>query len=177
VQARLCKISETLKDNTITKLLRVLDQQITISGLRCEIRAQAISYVVDATAHLWRGDHIDQRTRGVRYRHFDRTAPQRFQSEEPFRLHVAQHENRTLGDHAFFCNTPCSEDEGLIEKLLGKFPMMGGRPAADVAFIEERWCEDPGVCDHLFAASQVQRHRNIKPMSYPPEPTLLFPPR
>jgi len=59
VQARLCKISETLKDNAITKLRRVLDQQITISGLRCEIRRQAISYVVDAPAHLGRGDHID----------------------------------------------------------------------------------------------------------------------
>ena len=176
MQVRFCKISEALEDYAVIKFLCVPDQQAPISSLRFEIRAQAVSYVVDATAHLGRGDHIDQRTRGVRYRHSDRTAPQRFQSEESFRLHVVQYENRTLGDHAFFCNTPCSEDEGLIEKLLGKFPMMGGRPAADVAFIEERWYEDPGVCDHLFAASQVQWHRNIKPMSYPPEPTLLLPP-
>ena len=95
--------------------------------------------MVDATARLGHGDHIDQRTRGVRYKHFYRTAPQRFRSEETFRLDVVQHENRTLGDHAFFCNTPCSEDQGFIEKLLGKFPMMSGRPAADVALIEERW--------------------------------------
>ncbi len=153
MQARLCKISETLKDNAITKLLRVLDQQITISGLRCEIRAQAISYVVDATAHLGHGDHIDQRARGVRYRYLYRTAPQRFQSEVTFRLHGVQHEDRTLGDHTILCNTPRSEDQGLIEELLGEFPMMGGRPAADVALIEERWYEDPGICDHLFAAS------------------------
>jgi hypothetical protein len=53
--------------------------------------------------------------------------------------------------------------------------MMGGCPAANVALIEERWYENPGICDHLFATSQVQRHRNIKPMSYPPEPALLFP--
>jgi hypothetical protein len=31
--------------------------------------------------------------------------------------------------------------------------MMGGGPAADVALIEERWYEDPGICDDLFAAS------------------------
>ena len=38
----------------------VPDQQTAISGLSFEIRAQAISYVVDATAHFGRGDHIDQ---------------------------------------------------------------------------------------------------------------------
>ena len=62
-----------------------------------------------------------------------RTAPQRFQSEEALRLHVVQHENRTLGDHALFCDPPRSEDEGFIEELFGEFPMMGGGPAADVA--------------------------------------------
>jgi hypothetical protein len=64
-----------------------------------------------------------------------------------------QGKNRTLGDHAFFCNPSCREDKGLIEKLLGKFPMMSGGPAADVALIEERWYEDPGICDDLFAAT------------------------
>ena len=175
MQARVCKKSEALEDGAVVELLCVADQQIAVSGLAAEIRAQAISYVIDAAADLRRGDHIDQRARGVRYRHFGRAAPQRFQSEETFGLHVMQHENRTLGGHAFFGDTPRREDEGFIEELLGEFPMMGGRPAADVAFAEERWYEHPGICDHLFAASQVQRHRNIEPVPYAPEPTLLAP--
>src|SRR5437899_5701826 len=48
-----------------------------------------------------------------------------------FRSHVVQYESGTLGDYAPFCETPRSEDEGFVEELLGKFPMMGGRPAAD----------------------------------------------
>jgi len=153
VQPGFCEISKALEDHTVIELHGVPDQQFTISGLSFEIRAKGISYVVDAPAHLGCGDHIDQRARGVRYMYFDRTAPKRFQSEETFWLHVVQYESGTLGDYAPFCETPRSEDEGFIEELLGKFPMMGGRPAADVALVEERWYENPGICDQLFAAS------------------------
>jgi hypothetical protein len=175
VQARFCKISEALEDNAITKFLCVPDQQVAISSPGLEIRAEAIRYVVHPTAELRRCNHINERTLGVRYGHFDGTAPERFQSEETFRFHEVQHENCTLSDHAFFSKTPGSEDQGFIEKLLCKFPMMRGCPAADVGLIEERWNENPRIGDHLFAACQVQRHRNIKTMSYSAEPALLLP--
>lgn len=153
LQPRFCEISESLEDDAVIELPCVPDQQFPISGFSFEIRAKGISYVVDATADIRSGDHIDQRARGVRYMYFDRTAPKRFQSEETFWLHVVQDENGTLDDHALFCETARSEDEGFIEELLGKFPMMGCRPAADVALIEERWYENPGICNQLFAAS------------------------
>jgi hypothetical protein len=77
MQARFCKISETLKDNSVIKLARVPDQQITISGFRCEIRTEAIPYVVDATAQFRRGDHKTAPWASTRFS-VDGTAPQRF---------------------------------------------------------------------------------------------------
>jgi hypothetical protein len=39
--------------------------KIAISGFRCEIGAEAITYVVDATAEFGRGEHIEKRAREV----------------------------------------------------------------------------------------------------------------
>ena len=64
-----------------------------------------------------------------------------------------QQENSALRRDTLFDDATRCEDDGLVEKLLGEFPMMGGGPAADVAVIEERWYEDPGIGDDLFAAS------------------------
>ena len=59
MQVHFCKISEALEDDAVIKFLCVPDQQVTISSLSFEIRAQAISYMVDATAHLGRvGDRL-----------------------------------------------------------------------------------------------------------------------
>jgi hypothetical protein len=61
-----------------------------------------------------------------------------------------QRENRPLNDHTTFCAAPRSEDQGLIEKLLSEFPVMGGRSAAEVALIEKGWRMESGGCDNLL---------------------------
>jgi hypothetical protein len=59
-------------------------------------------------------------------------------------FHVVQQENRALRGHTLLDNTARGKDEGFIEELLGEFPMMGGRPAADVALTEKRGTSTQG---------------------------------
>lgn len=166
MQSRFREIPEALENDAVIKLLGVMKQQIPVCFLSMEVRCKAISDVVYATAHLGRCDHVNQGARGIRYRDFDGTAPQRFQSKKAFGLDSVQYENRTLSYHAPFCDTPSGEDESLVKQLLGQFPVMSGCPTADVAWIEKRWCEDPWICEHLFATCQIQRDRNVKSVSY-----------
>src|ERR1700722_10293080 len=102
-----------------------------------KICGQAVSHMIDAAAHLWHGDHIDKRARRVRYRDFRRSAPQGFQSEQTFALHAMEPKSDALRVYALLNHTSGREYQGFVEELLGEFPMVGGRPAADVAFAEE----------------------------------------
>lgn len=67
-----------------------------------------------------------------------------------------------LRDNMFFADPAGGKDKGLVEELLGEPPMVGGGPAADVALTEEHRDKYPGVCDDLFAACEIQGHRNIE---------------
>jgi len=60
-------------------------------------------------------------------------------------------------------------------KLLCEFPMVRSPPAADVALPEQRGHEHPRIGNDLFAPRQVERHRNIKASTDPPEPALRAP--
>ena len=177
MKSRVGKKSETLEDGAIVELLRVTDQQFAISRLAPEIVTQAIRHVIDAAPHIRCSDHIDKRARGVRDRDLGGAAPQSFQSEQASRFYIMQQECGALRGHMLQGDTARSKDEGLIEELLGEFPMMSGSPAADVALTKERRDKHPWICDDLFAASQIQGHGNIKPMPDPPEPALLSPAR
>src|SRR5712692_6176847 len=87
---------------------------------------------------------------------------------EPLGLYIVQKEACALRGYAPPDDAARRKHEGFIQELLGEFPMMGGRPAADVALIEERWYENPGIYEHLFATGQVQGDGNVKSVSYPP---------
>ncbi len=144
-----------------------MNQQVSVGFLTVKICRYAICYVVNATAYLGGRDHVNQGARWVRYRDFDGTAPQRFQSKETSRFDSIQNENRALGIHARFCETSSCEDENLVKELLGQFPMMGCRPAANVAWIEEGWCEYPWIWEHLLATGEFERDGNVESMSDP----------
>ena len=74
-----------------------------------------------------------------------------------------EQEDRALRRHAFLDDTARRENEGFIEELLGQFPVMRGRPAADIALAEERRDKHPGIGNDLFAPGQIEGHRDIEP--------------
>src|ERR1017187_59199 len=140
-----------------------------------KIRGQALSHVIDAAADLWHGDDVDKRARRVRYRDLRRTAPQGFQSEQTFGFHAMEPKNHALRYHSLLNDAAGSKYQSFVEELLGEFPMVGGCPAADVAFTEKCRDKHPGICNHLLAAGQVQWHGNIETVTYPSQPALLSP--
>jgi hypothetical protein len=78
VQPGVGQVSKSLEDDAVIELFGVANQQVAVCVLTMDIRCQAIRDVLDATAHLWRGEHFDERARGIGNRHFDGTAPQGF---------------------------------------------------------------------------------------------------
>src|SRR5260370_40868864 len=66
------------------------------------------------------------------------------------------------------------EDKRFIEKLLCKLPVMGRRPASDIAWAEQRGHEDPGIGHDLLVTGEVKRHGNIEPMADAPQPAPVW---
>lgn len=44
--------------------------------------------------------------------------------------------------------------------------MMGCRPSANVTWIEEGWCEDPRISEHLLATGEFERDRNVESIGH-----------
>src|ERR1700722_11914939 len=131
-----------------------------------KICGQAVSHVIDAAADLWHGDHVDKRARRVRYRDLRRSVPQGFQSEQTFGFQAMELKNNARRCYSLLNDAAGSKYQGFVEELLGEFPMVGGCPAADVAFTEKCRDKHPGICNHLLAAGQIQWHRNIETVPY-----------
>src|SRR5262249_5135365 len=123
-----------------------------------------------------RRDHIDEGACGIGYGNFNGTTPECFQSENALGIYVLQLESCPLRRYSLLGNTACGKDESLIKELLGEFPMVGGRPSADVGLTEECGNEYPGICNYLVDAGEIQRYRNVEPVPNPSEPALLSPP-
>jgi hypothetical protein len=88
---------------------------------------------------------------------------------------MMRQENYTLSRHALLENTSSRKDDGLIEELFGEFPIMSGRPTADVALTEKRREEHPRIGYNLFVTCQFDWNMNIQAMTYSSKPALFAP--
>ena len=169
--------AEALEDSAVAELVRVADQEIAVGGFAVKVILHAFGGMIDAAAGFRHGEEIDERAGGIGDGNRRRSAPERFQAEEAFDGNVVQNENDALRGRTFLDDAAGCENDGFVEKLLGQFPMVGGRPASDIALTKQGRDEHPGISHDLFVAGQVERHGNIEPMPDAPEPALFGPPR
>jgi hypothetical protein len=145
MKARVGNKAEALENSAILELLRVPDQERAIAILAVEISGKAVSDVIDAAARIGHGEQIHNRSGRIGDGNFGRTAPFAFKAEQTFFRDVMKHEDCALGCHSPFDDAARCEDDGFVKKLLGQIPVMGGRPAPDIAFAEQRGHQHPRI--------------------------------
>ena len=175
MKARVGKKAETLENGTVLELLRVANHKRSIGVLTLEITGKAVSDMIDAATCVGHGEEIDNRACGIGDRNLSRAAPLIFKTEQTLFRNVMEQENGPLRGNALFGDAAGCEDDGFVEKLLGKIPVMGGCPTPNIAFAEQSGYQHPRVGQNLLVSSQLERHGRIQTGANSRQPALATP--
>ena len=124
--------SET-SHGTIAELNRVPDEEVAIEVAGRQVGGKAVGDMIDAASSIRHREHVNQRARSVGDVDSCGASPDRLKPVETLIACVVDEKNDALGCRALMRDTAGCKDERLVEELLGEIPVMGRRPASDVA--------------------------------------------